>query len=94
MTSSDQSSRRPPHRAWLKDIWDRGAHNVCCPSHPPIDASVWSGTTHEETGLQRNGTRSSLATNPDSITAVMTIVCEDPVVNASILSLFYSDTPL
>ncbi|KFM66907.1 Transposable element Tcb2 transposase, partial [Stegodyphus mimosarum] len=34
----------------------------------------WSGVEHEETGLQRNGTRSSLETNPDSISAVMTIV--------------------
>ncbi|GFV57742.1 hypothetical protein TNCV_4463401 [Trichonephila clavipes] len=33
-----------------------------------------SGAAHEETGLQWNGTRSSLATNPDSISAVMTIV--------------------
>ncbi|GFT85415.1 HTH_Tnp_Tc3_2 domain-containing protein [Trichonephila clavipes] len=51
---------------------------------------------HEETGLQRNGTRSSLATNPDLISAVMAIVfvCKDPVVNASILPLLYSDTPL
>ncbi|GFV98651.1 transposable element Tcb2 transposase [Trichonephila clavipes] len=66
--STDQSSRRPPHRkkcprtancfisrhpgtgstftrglcvfsnhtkvAWLKDIWDRGAHYVCCPLTP------------------------------------------------------------
>ncbi|GFT52390.1 HTH_Tnp_Tc3_2 domain-containing protein [Trichonephila clavipes] len=38
----------------------------------------------------------SLATNPDSISAVLTIVfvCGDPVVNASILPLLYSDTPL
>ncbi|GFV61223.1 transposable element Tcb2 transposase [Trichonephila clavipes] len=44
--------------------------------------------------VQRNGTRSSLATNP--ISAVMTIVfvCRDPVVNASILPLLYSDTSL
>ncbi|GFV45313.1 uncharacterized protein TNCV_2037661 [Trichonephila clavipes] len=49
----------------------------------------------EETGLQRNGTRSSLTTNPDSISAVVTIVFVygDPVVNASILLLLYSDTP-
>ncbi|GFT74185.1 uncharacterized protein TNCV_4081141 [Trichonephila clavipes] len=62
----------------------------------PIDTSVWSGAAHEETGLQQNGTRSSLATNPDSISAVMTImfVCGDPVANASILSLLYSDTQL
>ncbi|GFV20608.1 transposable element Tcb2 transposase [Trichonephila clavipes] len=34
--------------------------------------------------------------NPDSISAVMTIVfvCGDPVVNVSILSWLYSDTPL
>ncbi|GFW25640.1 uncharacterized protein TNCV_1309011 [Trichonephila clavipes] len=66
--------------AWLKDIWDRGAHYVCYPCRPPIDASVWSGAAHEESGLQRNGTRSSLVTNPDSISAVMTIVfvCGDP----------------
>ncbi|GFY08075.1 hypothetical protein TNCV_1354911 [Trichonephila clavipes] len=46
--------------------------------------------------MQRNGTRSSLVTNPDSISAVKPIVfvCGDPVVNASILSLLYSDTPL
>ncbi|GFW69897.1 hypothetical protein TNCV_1403501 [Trichonephila clavipes] len=49
-----------------------------------------------ETELQRNGTRSSLATNSDSISTVRTIVfvCGDPVVNASILFLLYSDTPL
>ncbi|GFW67695.1 HTH_Tnp_Tc3_2 domain-containing protein [Trichonephila clavipes] len=59
-------------------------------------ASVWSGASHEETGLQRNGTRSSLARNLDLISAVMAIVfvCGDPVVNVSILSLLYSDTPL
>ncbi|GFV81479.1 transposable element Tcb1 transposase [Trichonephila clavipes] len=40
-----------------------------------------SSAALEETGLQRNGTRSSLATNPDSISAVMTIVfvCGDAV---------------
>ncbi|GFS91328.1 HTH_Tnp_Tc3_2 domain-containing protein [Trichonephila clavipes] len=66
------------------------------PLKSPINASVWSGATHEDTGLQRNGSRSSLATNPDSISAVMTIVfmCGDPLVNASILSLLDSDTPL
>ncbi|GFU08064.1 HTH_Tnp_Tc3_2 domain-containing protein [Trichonephila clavipes] len=68
------------------------------PTHqrPFIEASVWSGAAHEETRLQRNGNRSSLATNADSISAKMTIVfvCEDPVVNASILQLLYSDTPL
>ncbi|GFW19680.1 transposable element Tcb2 transposase [Trichonephila clavipes] len=55
-----------------------------------------SGATHEETGLQRNGTRSSLAMNPDSISGIMTIVflCGDSVVNASIMHLLYSDTPL
>ncbi|GFT64019.1 transposable element Tcb2 transposase [Trichonephila clavipes] len=31
------------------------------PVTPPIDASVSSGATHEKTGLQWNGTRSSLA---------------------------------
>ncbi|GFV78558.1 transposable element Tcb1 transposase [Trichonephila clavipes] len=63
---------------------------------PLFDASVWSSTTHEKTGLTRNGSRSSLATNPDSISAVMTIVlvCGDPAVNASILPLLYSNTPL
>ncbi|GFW71233.1 uncharacterized protein TNCV_536511 [Trichonephila clavipes] len=78
----------PYEVAWLKDVWDRGAHDVCCPLRPPIDASIWRGAGYED-GLQRNGTRSSLATNPDSISAVMTIVfaCGDPVVNASILPL-------
>ncbi|GFU86823.1 transposable element Tcb2 transposase [Trichonephila clavipes] len=47
---------------WLKYIWDRSAHYMCCPSCPPIDASVWSGAAHEETGLQWNGTKSSVAT--------------------------------
>ncbi|GFV49285.1 HTH_Tnp_Tc3_2 domain-containing protein [Trichonephila clavipes] len=63
---------------------------------PPIGASVWSGAAHEKTALQRNGTRSALATNPDSISAVMTIgfVCRDREVNASILPLLYSDKPL
>ncbi|GFV81434.1 uncharacterized protein TNCV_51581 [Trichonephila clavipes] len=86
-----------PHEgAWLKDIWDNDAHYVCFPKLPSTDSSVWSGVEHKETGLQRNGTRSSLATNPDSISAVMTIVfvCGDPVANASILHLLYSDTPL
>ncbi|GFU47498.1 retrovirus-related Pol polyprotein from transposon 17.6 [Trichonephila clavipes] len=57
---------------------------------------ILSGDAHEETGLQRSGTRSSLATNPDSISSVMTIVfmCRDPVLNASILLLLYRDTPL
>ncbi|GFX36189.1 gastric intrinsic factor [Trichonephila clavipes] len=66
------------------------------PSTPTIDASNWSGAAHEKTGLQRNGTRSSLATNPVSISVVMTIlfVRGEPVVNASILHLLYSDTPL
>ncbi|GFV26749.1 transposable element Tcb1 transposase [Trichonephila clavipes] len=40
------------------------------------------GATDEETGLQRNGTGSSLPTNPYSISAVIRIVfvCGDPVV--------------
>ncbi|GFU55622.1 uncharacterized protein TNCV_3193201 [Trichonephila clavipes] len=56
-----------------------------------LEASVWSGAAHEETVLQRNGTRSSLVTNLDSISAVMTIafVCGEPVVNASIPPLLY-----
>ncbi|GFT01797.1 hypothetical protein TNCV_4205961 [Trichonephila clavipes] len=61
-SSTDQSSRRPPHCTWLKDIWDCGAHYMCCPGCPSINASVWSGAAHKETGLQQNGTRSSLAT--------------------------------
>ncbi|GFW26116.1 HTH_Tnp_Tc3_2 domain-containing protein [Trichonephila clavipes] len=63
---------------------------------PTHQRSVWSGAAHEEIGLLRNGPRSSLATNPDSISAVITIVfvCGDPVVNASIRPLLYSDTPL
>ncbi|GFU63086.1 transposable element Tcb2 transposase [Trichonephila clavipes] len=61
-----------------------------------FDASNWSGVTHEETGLQQNGTRSSLPRNPDSMSAVMIIVfeCGDPVVNSSILPLLYSHTLL
>ncbi|GFY04156.1 HTH_Tnp_Tc3_2 domain-containing protein [Trichonephila clavipes] len=71
------------------DICNHGTHYVCCLLRLPINTSVWSGTAHEETRLQQNGTRSSLAMNSDSISSVMTIV-----VNASILSLPYSDTPL
>ncbi|GFV76160.1 uncharacterized protein TNCV_4672491 [Trichonephila clavipes] len=43
-----------------------------------------------------NGIGSSLVTNPDSISAVITIVfvCGESVVNASLLPLLYSDTPL
>ncbi|GFV64926.1 transposable element Tcb1 transposase [Trichonephila clavipes] len=54
------------------------------PLTPPTDASVWSVVAHEETGLQRSGISLSLATNPDSMSAVRTIVfvCGDPVVNA------------
>ncbi|GFU50872.1 transposable element Tcb2 transposase [Trichonephila clavipes] len=50
------------------------------PLTPPHSASVWSGAAHEETGLQRNGIRWCLGTNPDSISVVMTIVfvCGDP----------------
>ncbi|GFS62345.1 HTH_Tnp_Tc3_2 domain-containing protein [Trichonephila clavipes] len=63
------------------------------PLTPTIDSSVWSGATHEKTGLQRNGTRSSLVTNPDSISAVMTIVfvCGDPVVTPQ-SCLFFNTT--
>ncbi|GFY12358.1 hypothetical protein TNCV_284611 [Trichonephila clavipes] len=46
---------------WPKDIWGRGSHYVCCSRRRPIDASVWSGATQKETGLQRNGTMLSLA---------------------------------
>ncbi|GFW16389.1 transposable element Tcb2 transposase [Trichonephila clavipes] len=84
----------PYEGAWLKDIWDRGAHHVCCPRCPPIDAFIWSGAAHEETGLQRNGTSSFLVTNPDSISAVMTIVFASGERNASILRLLYNDTSL
>ncbi|GFX18164.1 HTH_Tnp_Tc3_2 domain-containing protein [Trichonephila clavipes] len=60
----------------------------------PLTPTHRRGAAHEETGLQWNGTRSSLATNPDSISAVMTnvFVCGDPVENASILPLLYSGT--
>ncbi|GFU52567.1 hypothetical protein TNCV_2115531 [Trichonephila clavipes] len=33
----------PYEGAWLKDIWDRSARCVCCPSRPSIDATIWSG---------------------------------------------------
>ncbi|GFW88885.1 uncharacterized protein TNCV_2683191 [Trichonephila clavipes] len=63
---------------------------------PLIHISVWNDVMHEKTGLQQNGTRSSLAPNSNSISEVMTIVivCGDLAVNASILPLLYSDTPL
>ncbi|GFV32363.1 hypothetical protein TNCV_1676491 [Trichonephila clavipes] len=82
--ASESSRTIRTHSAEGHDIFDSGAHYVCCPCRPPIDASVCSGAAHEETGLQRNGTRSSSVTKPDSISEVMTIVfmCGDSVVNA------------
>ncbi|GFX63358.1 uncharacterized protein TNCV_3619611 [Trichonephila clavipes] len=41
---------------------------------------VWSGAVHEETGLQQNGTRLSLVTNPDSISALHTSPTADVMV--------------
>ncbi|GFY22354.1 transposable element Tcb2 transposase [Trichonephila clavipes] len=72
MPLTDQSLRRPTHPKKCT----RTAN--CFIGRPP---SRHSGTAHEETGQQRNGTRSSLVTNPDSISAVMAIVfvCGDPV---------------
>ncbi|GFX00194.1 transposable element Tcb2 transposase [Trichonephila clavipes] len=42
--------------------------------HMERNARVQSCSANEVPGLQRNGARSSLETNPDSISAVMTIV--------------------
>ncbi|GFW91190.1 transposable element Tcb2 transposase [Trichonephila clavipes] len=41
---------------------------------PVVKKTATSGAAHEETGLQRKETWSSLATNPDLISAVMTIL--------------------
>ncbi|GFW18302.1 transposable element Tcb2 transposase [Trichonephila clavipes] len=127
--STDQSSRRPPHRKKCThtancfigrhpgtgSTFTRGpcvffnptkvpgcttfgiAASITCaaldahPSTPPFGVVL---RTRKLDCVQRNGTMSSLATNPDSISAVMTIVfvCGDPVVNASILPFLYSDT--
>ncbi|GFU15872.1 uncharacterized protein TNCV_2368111 [Trichonephila clavipes] len=100
--STDQSSRRPPHRIPVSSLTIRrrlaeghlgSRRPLRVPSHRRLRLE-WCA--HVETGLQRNGTRSSLATNPDSVSAMMTIVfvCGVPVVNASILPLLYNDTPL
>ncbi|GFV44182.1 transposable element Tcb2 transposase [Trichonephila clavipes] len=43
------------------------------PLRPHINSSVWCGARHEETGLQWKGSMPCLATNPDSISTVMTI---------------------
>ncbi|GFW10729.1 transposable element Tcb2 transposase [Trichonephila clavipes] len=51
-----------------------------------MNASVWNGAAHEETGMQRNGNRSSLKTNPDSTSAVMTIVCMCERLNLAFVS--------
>ncbi|GFV46727.1 kinesin-like protein [Trichonephila clavipes] len=53
-------------------------------------------SAHEETDSSGLEPGHLLATNPDSISAVMTIkfVRVDPVVNASILPLLYCDAPL
>ncbi|GFV86348.1 uncharacterized protein TNCV_1469111 [Trichonephila clavipes] len=82
--------------AWLKDIWYHGVHYVCCQWHPATDTSIESGVTHDEIGLQRNGTRSSSAMNLDSTRAAMTIVfvSGSPAMNASILPSLNSHTPL
>ncbi|GFW38439.1 HTH_Tnp_Tc3_2 domain-containing protein [Trichonephila clavipes] len=126
--STDQPSRRPPHRKKCTRIAlsvaiqaqvtppslgayvsSRTIRRSVAEGHlgsprplrvlpltTPIDISVWSGATHKETGLQWTRTMSSLATNTDSISARVTIVfvCGDPVVNAAILPLLYSETPL
>ncbi|GFS88108.1 transposable element Tcb2 transposase [Trichonephila clavipes] len=77
-----QLYRHPPSKLTIP-VWTQQVQQDSIPQidirDQPIDASVWSGATHEETGLQRNGTKSTLAMNPDSILAVMTIVCRDPV---------------
>ncbi|GFV19371.1 HTH_Tnp_Tc3_2 domain-containing protein [Trichonephila clavipes] len=86
----------PNHRKHLAEghLVSRGSLRVL--PMTPTNASVWSGVAHDAIGLQRNGTRSSSATNLDSILAVITIVfvCGGPVVNASILPSLYNGTPL
>ncbi|GFY36832.1 hypothetical protein TNCV_2567941 [Trichonephila clavipes] len=64
----------PSQGTWLKDIWYRGVPYVCCQWDPPINASIWSDVAHDGIGLQRNQTKSSSATNLDSIGAVMTFM--------------------
>ncbi|GFU60948.1 uncharacterized protein TNCV_3372651 [Trichonephila clavipes] len=61
----------------VRKCWDQ-AQDIL--DTPVVKKTASSGATHEENGLQRNGTRSSLAVNPESISAVMTIVfvCGDP----------------
>ncbi|GFW41425.1 hypothetical protein TNCV_465161 [Trichonephila clavipes] len=57
------------------------------PLTPTYKPFVWSGATHE-TKLQPKETKTSLATNPDSMAIVF--ACGDTVVNASILPLLYT----
>ncbi|GFW74252.1 HTH_Tnp_Tc3_2 domain-containing protein [Trichonephila clavipes] len=67
---------------------------LCVLSLTPTHQRLFLKWCHaRETGLQQNGTRSSLATNPDSISAMMTIVFVwgDPMGNALVLPLLYSD---
>ncbi|GFT85146.1 HTH_Tnp_Tc3_2 domain-containing protein [Trichonephila clavipes] len=73
----------PYEGAWLKDIWDHGAHYVWCHARGNWTTAKWNRVVFSDA-------------NPDSISTVMTIVfvSEDPVVNVSILPLLYSDTPL
>ncbi|GFU19171.1 transposable element Tc3 transposase [Trichonephila clavipes] len=82
----------PSQVAWLKDSCYRGAHFVHCHCHPLTIASICSGVTLEEVGLQPCGIRLSSAMNPDSIWAVMSIVYigEGFVVNVSNLPSLYS----
>ncbi|GFV17883.1 HTH_Tnp_Tc3_2 domain-containing protein [Trichonephila clavipes] len=79
---------------WLKDILDRPLRKLpLTPAHRHLHLG-WCHARGNWTAA--DGNRSSLATNPDLISAVMLTVfmCGDPVVNASILHLLYSDTPL
>ncbi|GFX64031.1 uncharacterized protein TNCV_1791521 [Trichonephila clavipes] len=61
--TTEQPSKRPAHEYKMHE------YSSCF-----IGMSSWhSGAVHNETGLQRNGARLSLAMNLDLISAVMTI---------------------
>ncbi|GFY20071.1 uncharacterized protein TNCV_2147641 [Trichonephila clavipes] len=97
---TSESERCHLHEDQTQDALDRPVVKKTATSGPYVflnltkdRRSVWSGAMHKETGLQRNGSRSSLATNPDSISAIA-FVCGDPVVSSSIMPLLYSDTLL
>ncbi|GFX60490.1 uncharacterized protein TNCV_1182091 [Trichonephila clavipes] len=105
--STDHSSRRPPHhKKCTRTVNCFIGHHPCTGFRGPLRVLLttptyrrlhleWCRARGNWTAAEWNQVVFS-EENPGSISAVMTIVfvCGDPVVNASILPLLYSDKPL